>query len=154
MTTTSLGPSSLLVFGVGLALPIMWFDSLRPPTRVQVVSLESVGHPVRSIRRNLCVAPLGAACSRSLSLSISTRRDKSGDSWCLFVETDARGVREFYSAWSRESYLLFPRQHTCPEFSWHDVFVGAKCGKTRLVLCFWKRCYLCRLLERTLQHLL
>ena len=29
--------------------------------------------------------------------------------------------RECHSAWSEECHFLYPRQHACPVFSWHDM---------------------------------
>ena len=40
-------------------------------------------------------------------------------SWCSSSEISHK--REYHSARSKEWHLLFPRQHACPVFSWHDM---------------------------------
>ena len=80
---------------------LIWFDSSRTPTRVHVVSLESVGYPVRPIKAGrifalpVDVAPLGASLFE-VPLAVDLGPDLT------------RGVRECHSAWFRDSYLLFP----------------------------------------------
>ena len=52
-----------------------------------------------------CVPSRQGESLRCRSCRSRPRCDKPGDSRCLFVGTDARGVREYHSAWSRESLV-------------------------------------------------
>ena len=42
------------------------------------------------------------------------------------VSSENYHKRGYYFTWSRESHLLLPRQHACPEFIWFDISISQR----------------------------
>ena len=53
-------------------------------------------------------------------------------SWCVSSENCHK--RGYYFTWSRESYLLLPRQHACPECSWLNISISSILSRIANVL--------------------
>ena len=84
-----------------------------PQERVQQRTVEQIGNvPVLQIQEQV----------EEVVIVIPQERF----SWCASPEIHHK--REYHFVWSRKSHLLFPRQHACPGFSWHDILEGQSLG--------------------------